>query len=87
MNQKNISKSVITLIGCWQKLRDCTVSLFLYDKALALVASTKYLGVIVDQHLTCVIDQHLTFVIVDQHLTCVIVDQHLTLKIHVGYSE
>lgn len=41
VNQKNISKSVITLIGCWQKLRNRTVSLFLYGKALALVASTK----------------------------------------------
>jgi len=48
----NISKSVIMLIGSWQKLRNCTVSLFINGKALACVASTRYFGVIVDQYLT-----------------------------------
>jgi len=53
--QLNISKSVIMLIaniGSWQKLWNCTVSLFINGKAFACVASTHYLGVIVDQHLT-----------------------------------
>ena len=42
--------SVIMLIGSWQKLRNRTASLFINSKALACVASTHYLGVIVDQH-------------------------------------
>jgi len=50
--QLNISKSVVMLTGCWQKLRNYTMSFFINGKVLTCVASTRYLGVIVDQHLT-----------------------------------
>jgi len=46
--QLNIAKSVIIFIGSWQKLRNWT---FINGKTLACVASTNYLGIIVDQHL------------------------------------
>ena len=40
------------LVGSWQKLQNYTVSLSINGKVLACVTSTRYLGVIVDQHLT-----------------------------------
>ena len=54
--QLNFSKSVIMLIGSWQKLQNQSVSVFINGKALASVTSTcqgtRYLGVLIDQHLT-----------------------------------
>ena len=50
--QLNVSKSVIMLIGSWQKLRNRSVSVSINGKALASVTSTRYLGVLIDQHLT-----------------------------------
>ena len=50
--QLNISKSMLMLIGSWQKLWNHSVSVFINDKALACVTSTRYLGVIIDQSFT-----------------------------------
>ena len=50
--QLNISKSVMMLIGSWQKLRNRSVSVSIDGKPLASVTSTRYLGVLIDQHLT-----------------------------------
>ena len=49
--QLNVSKSVIMLIGSWQKLRNQSVSVSINSRALASVTSTRYLGVLIDQHL------------------------------------
>ena len=49
--QLNVTKSVIMLLGSWQKLRNCE-SLLLNGKTLTRVTTTRYLGVIIDQHLT-----------------------------------
>ena len=43
--QLNVSKSVIMLIGSWQKLQNQSVSVSINRKALAFVTSTCYLGV------------------------------------------
>ena len=50
--QLNVSKSVIMLIGSWQKLRNRSVSVSINGRALTSVTSTHYLGVLIDQHLT-----------------------------------
>ena len=50
--QLNVSKSVIMLIGSWQKLWNRSVSVSINGRALASVTSTRYLGVLIDQHLT-----------------------------------
>ena len=50
--QLNISKSVLMLIGSRQKLQSHKVSISIGGKDLMQVASTKYLGVVIDQHLT-----------------------------------
>ena len=50
--QLNISKSVLMLIGSRQKLQSHKVSISIGGKHLMQVASTKYLGVVIDQHLT-----------------------------------
>ena len=50
--QLNVSKSVIMLIGSWQKLQNRSVSVSFNGRALASVTSTCYLGVLIDQHLT-----------------------------------
>lgn len=48
----NVSKSVLMLIGSRQKLRNHNVSIFVGGRPLPQVQSTKYLGVVIDQHLT-----------------------------------
>ena len=50
--QLNVTKSVIMLLGSWQKPRNCCVSLLLNGKTITCVTTTRYLGVIIDQHLT-----------------------------------
>ena len=50
--QLNVSKSVITMLGSWQKLRHSCVVIYLNGKALAQVTTIRYLGVIIDQNLT-----------------------------------
>ena len=50
--QRNVSKSVIMLLGSWLKLRDQSVSVSVNGRALASVTSSHYLGVLIDQHLT-----------------------------------
>ena len=50
--QLNVSKSVIMLIGSWQKLWNQSVSVSINGKPLASVTSTHYLGVLIDRHLT-----------------------------------
>ena len=50
--QLNVSKSVIMLIGSWQKLRNLSVSVSINGRALASVTSTRYIGGLIDQHLT-----------------------------------
>jgi len=49
--QLHISKSIIMLLGSWQKLRNRSVRLFINGKALVCATSTRYFGVIMDQHL------------------------------------
>ena len=49
--QLNVSKSAIMLIGSWQKLRGRSVTVSINVKPLASVTSTRYLGVLIDQHL------------------------------------
>ena len=49
--QLNVSKSAIMLIGSWQKLRGRSVTVSINGKPLASVTSTRYLGVLIDQHL------------------------------------
>ena len=50
--QLNVSKSALMLIGSRQKLKDHSVSISIGGRPLPRVLSTKYLGVIIDQHLT-----------------------------------
>ena len=50
--QLNVSKSVIMLIGSWQRLWNRSVSVSINGKPLASVTSTRYLGILIDQHLT-----------------------------------
>ena len=51
--QLNVSKSVMMLIGSWQKLRNKSVSVSIDGKPLASVTSTRYLkGVLIDRHST-----------------------------------
>ena len=47
----NVSQLVIMLIGSWQKLWNRSMSVSINGKALASVTSTRYLGVLIDQHL------------------------------------
>ena len=49
--QLNVSKSAIMLIGSWQKLRGRSVTVSINGKPLASITSTRYLGVLIDQHL------------------------------------
>ena len=39
------------LISSWQKLQNCSVSVSIKGKPLASITSTRYLGVLIDQHL------------------------------------
>ena len=52
--QLNVAKSALMLIGSRQKLKDHNVSILIGGMPLPCVISTytKYLGVIIDQHLT-----------------------------------
>ena len=50
--QLNVSKSAIMLIGSWQKLWGRSVTVSINGKPLASVTSTRYLGVLIDQHLS-----------------------------------
>ena len=50
--QLNVAKSALMLIGSRQKLKDHNVSISIGGRPLPRVTSTRYLGVIIDQHLT-----------------------------------
>ena len=50
--QLNVAKYALMLIGSRQKLRDHKVSTLIGGRPLPQVTSMKYLGVIIDQHLT-----------------------------------
>ena len=50
--QLNVSKSALMLIGSRQKVKGHGVSILIGDRILPQVKSTKYLGVVIDQHLT-----------------------------------
>ena len=50
--QLNVAKSALMLIDSHQKLKDHNVSILIGGRPLPRVISTKYLGVIIDQHLT-----------------------------------
>ena len=50
--QLDVAKSALMLIGSCQKLKDHNVSILIGGRPLPRVISTKYLGVIIDQHLT-----------------------------------
>ena len=50
--QLNVAKSTLMLIGSRQKLKDHNVSILIGGRPLPRVISTKFLGVIIDQHLT-----------------------------------
>ena len=61
--QLNVSKSIIMLIGSWQRLRDHSVSVFINDRALTYVNSTRYLGVVLDQHLIMTWKSHVNYIL------------------------
>ena len=48
--QLNVVKSALMLIGSRQKLKDHNVSILIGGRPLLRVISTKYLGVIINQH-------------------------------------
>lgn len=48
----NVAKSALMLIGSHQKLKDHNLPILIGGRPLPCVISTKYLGVIIDQHLT-----------------------------------
>ena len=50
--QLNVAKSALMLIGSHQKLKDHNASILIGGRPLPCMINTKYLGVIIDQHLT-----------------------------------
>ena len=50
--QLNVSKFALMLIGSHQKLKGHSVSISIGGRPLPQLQSTKYLGVVIDQHLT-----------------------------------